>query len=723
MRLEKTTCRSCHNNCPVNVTIDGGTVVKVTGNPDAPLYEGFICPKGTALAAYHNDIDRLEHHLKRLPDGRYVPISSEQLADEISIQLKAIIERHGPDAVASFMGGASVEHPAMQPMIASFLQAIGSSSFYSTGTLDQPGLMIADALHGRWAGGHPHQDQLEALVLVGTNPVISKQSLGQNAGMILKNLVKNGMKLIVIDPRRTETARRAHIFLQCIPGEDPTIIAGLLHLIVARGGVDRSFVDRNAEGFDELADVLGTFTPAYVAKRAGISEADLIEAADVLIKARTGAVWTGVGPSMATRGSLTSYLCRCVQTLRGFWPSAGDKVARARVLLPKEFPKAQPSPPTPAWGFGRTLRTRGLQMTAAGMPTGALVEEILTPGEGQVRAVFMHAGAILSWPQTELTRRALESLDLLVVFDIERNLSPTARSAHYVIATTLQFETSVTTQFWDIVSHFHSGYGWAEPYAAYHPAIMPPPAGSDVLEPWQIYYRVAQKLGMPLHCGNPIGSPESWTALDMENEPSTDDLYAFMCKDSAVPLSEVRKFPDGKVFSGMNTVVGPADPDCTARLQLADPTMVSQLRAVADEKDFAAAAGDHELPYLFIPRRILNAFNGTYRPKGLLKKTYNPAYLHSSDLAQLGLVPGDKVEIRSRHGAIVGFVDIDDDLRPGVLSMCHAFGRHPADRDYDPRRDGSNVNQLLHWHDDYDPYHGMPRMGAVPVAVRRIEDA
>ena len=179
-------------------------------------------------------------------------------------------------------------------------------------------------------------------------------------------MIKNGTKLIVIDPRRTETARKAHVHLQCIPGEDPTIIAGLIHLIIANGWVNREFVALNTQGFDQLAQAVSRFTPDYVAARAGIAEEDLHEAARILGQAKAGDFGSGTGPSMATRGTLTAYLMLCLQTLRGFWAARGRRAVQPRVLLPRVKFKAQPRAPYPAWGFGEKLRVRGLQQSAGG---------------------------------------------------------------------------------------------------------------------------------------------------------------------------------------------------------------------------------------------------------------------------------------------------------------------------------------------------------------------
>lgn len=727
--VEKSTCRSCAAYCPVDVAIEKGKVVKVEGNHDAPLYNGFICPKGRALTAMHNNPARLKTHLKRQPDGSFAPISSAQLVAEVSEKIAAIIADRGPRAVAAYLGSPGLDHQALGPMMTRFMSAIGSPNLFNNGTIDQPGLMIAPALHGTWAGGRMHPDTLDVFMLFGGNPVISKQYFAQHPGNQLKKLTNSGMKLIVIDPRRTETARRAAVHLQCIPGEDPTIIAGLIHLIIEMGAVDQSFVARNAQGLEQLAAAVRDFTPAYVAERAGIDAGSLREAAQIIATARRGDFGSGTGPSMATRGTLMAYLMFCLQTLRGFWAEEGDTAVMPRVLFPLQQFKAQPNPPYPGWGFGVKMRVRDLQQTAAGMPTGALPEEILMPGEGQIKALFLHGGAMVTWPQEALVKEALQALDLLIVHDVE--LSTTASMAHYIIATKVSFEIPVMTQINELLSLFHPGYGWVEPYGAYQPALFDPPADFDVLEAWQIYYRVAQRLGLQLEYPSFIdllgiaakdAPAESDIPLkhrmDMEREPSTDELYEMMCEGSVVPLSTVKQYPSGHLFDEARQVVGPRDPDCTARLELANPVMLEELADIRAEAVAERRKTDADYPFLFISRRIQNSTNAvSSTDRSVLHKPYNPAYMNPEDLARLGLASGDRVEISSRHGSIIGFVEAENDLRRGVLSMTHGFGKKPGD-DYDPKRDGANVNRLTSWTDDYDRYNGMPRMSAIPISVK-----
>ena len=713
IEIDTSTCRACTAYCPIEVTIEDGRVTKVDGNHAAPLYGGFICPKGRALPAMHNDLNRLTHCLKRQPDGSYQPIGSAQAIEEIGEKVSRIIALHGPRAIAGFTGGPSVEQPAGAPMMLAFLRAIGSRMSFSAATIDQPGMTVANALHGTWAGGRMRPESWDVFLLVGGNPIISKQYFGANPGDQLKTVIKNGTKLVVIDPRRTETARKAHVHLQGIPGEDPTIIAGLIHLIIANDWVNREFAALNTQGFDQLAQAVSRFTPDYVAERAGIAAEDLHKAARIIGQAKTGDFGSGTGPSMATRGTLTAYLMLCLQTLRGFWAAAGGEALQPRVLLPRVKFKAQPRAPYPAWGFGEKLRVRGLQQSAAGLPTGALCEEILTPGEGQIRALFLHGGAMLSWPQQELTKRALESLDLLVMHDIE--LSPTARMAHYVIATKMGFEIPAISLVGEISSMLHPGYGWGEPYAAYQPALLDPPAGADVLDTWQIYYRMAQKLGLKLNCG-------AARPMDMEHEPTTDDIYEFICGGSAVPLSEVKKYPNGNIFDAAREMVGPRDPDCTARLDLANAAMLDELATVRAENAADRRKTNDDFPFLLIPRRMQNVTNAAYRPTPtLFKNRYNPAFMNPADLERLGIKSGDVVEIRSRHGKVRGIVEADRGLRSGVVSLTHGFGN--AGEPSDPRRDGANVNQLTRMDDDYDPYTGMPRMGALPISVSPVSTA
>jgi anaerobic selenocysteine-containing dehydrogenase len=715
------TCRLCTAYCPIVVTVEDGVVTEVHGDRDAPLYEGYTCPKGRALPAVHNNPRRLLHSLRRRPDGTHGPISSEDAVGEIAERLADVVARHGPESVAMYVGTFSGAYPATGTMASALLRALGSSNHFSAATIDQPGMMVADSYHGLWLGGRVSFDEADAWLFVGTNPIISKQYLAENPARRLNRAIDRGTKIVVVDPRRTETARRAHVHLQPRPGEDAAVIAGLLHVILRERWVDTEFVRAHAHGLDELTAAVAPFTPEAVAQRADVPVADLLDAARVLGTARRGGAGGGTGASMSNPGPLVPYLLLCLTTLRGFWAREGDRVDKPNVLLPPNRARAQAVGPYHSTVPRRRMRVRGLEQSAAGLPTGALAEEILTPGPGQIRALFnVGGGPAMAWPDQRLARRALQDLELFVTTDVE--YSPTAQLADYVVATKMTLETPSVTRQIESIKYFHFGYGFREPYAQYAPPVVGPPAGSDLIEDWQLYYRVAQHLSLQLNWANVAGIPGAHleapidiVPLDMEHEPTTDDLYEIMCRGSNVPLDEVKRHPHGHVFTHLlDERVGPADTGSAGRLDLGNASVLAELgaspRPVPDDR-----------PFLFVPRRDNRMINSTGRTvPGLMgNRPYNPAFLHPDDMAALGLSSGDTVEIRSDHDAVIGVAEADADLRPGVLSMSHGFGTGDAEQE-NPTETGANTNRLLRTDVDYDPVTGMPRMGAVPVAVTRV---
>ena len=263
-------CRFCHSFCGVNVTLDGGRIIKVLGDIENPMYHGYSCIKGRQLAEQHYHLERLLAPHKR-SNASHGKIPSAQALDEIADQLGALIDAHGPRSVALYTGTYSFPYPAGTTMAAAFMDAIGSPMRFTSGSIDQPGKPMAIAFHGRWSAGPAAFADSDVWMLVGANPVVSKWGgIPQyNPGKRLHDALKRGMKLIVIDPRETECARRAHLHLQCKPGEDPTILAGIIHLIIDEGLHDQDFIDSDVAGFEALKQAVADFTPDYVAQRAG----------------------------------------------------------------------------------------------------------------------------------------------------------------------------------------------------------------------------------------------------------------------------------------------------------------------------------------------------------------------------------------------------------------------------------------------------------------------
>lgn len=718
-------------------------MIKVEGDPDNDLYGGYTCPKGRALTEQHNSSHRLLDSQKKVTttqaevaaesEGKGKPqhrsIKVEQAMDEIAAKVQSIVDKHGPGAVAMYIGTNSLPYQTSPFLAGAWLRGIGSKMLFTSSTIDQPGKQIASALHGGWEAGEQDFHSADTWILLGVNPVISKSGgvPAQNPGQKLKEAVTRGMQLIVIDPRKTETAKRAVLHIQPRPGEDPTILAAIIRQIITTENCDQPFLDRHTQGLEELAAAVEPFNPEYAARRAGISSQEIITAAQIFATAKRGGVSSGTGPSFATRSNLTEYLALCLNSLCGRWTRAGERLPRPSILVPAYNAREQTRAPYKAWGYGKPLQGRSLGQSAAGWPTAALADEILTEGEDQIRALICLGGnPMMAWPNQLKTQAAMEKLDLLVTLDIE--MSATSQLADYVIATKLTLETPATTQASEMLRYFGVSIGFHQPHAHYTPKLVDPPQHSDVLEEWEFFYGLAQRMQVPLHpvvfygWGKHIESPPTIVELDMKNKPTSDELIELMCQDANIPLHEVKKYPHGGIFPQADQLVAPPDDQTSDKLVLNASSMLEELSQVAKE-DFRQQQSTDAYPLRLVPRRSNNFMNSSGRNLEILTKDkpYNPTFMHPDDIDRYGVRAGDVVKIESVHGKIYGVVEADSTLRPGVVAMTHAFGGLPSESS--PQtvlKMGSNLSLLVSDEVESDRITGMPRFGAIPIAISAI---
>lgn len=704
-------CRFCPAMCGTLVHVDAGRVVRVEGDPDNPLFRGFTCPKGRAAPEQLADPERLLTSMKRMPDGTHQPIPTAQALDEIAGKLRKIMDEHGPRAVALFLGGYLFIYSEMLAFGTAFQQALGTPMLFHNGTIDQPGNKIAAALHGRWGGGRPPFEEADRWMLVGTNPIVSQWGgiPPNNPALVLKERMRDGLKLVVIDPRRTDVARAATIHIQPRPGEDASILAAMIHVILAEKLENKAFVGAETENVERLRAAVAPFTPDYAARRADVPAEQIVEAARLFASGTKGSVSGGTGTNMSLHGNVVEYLILCLNSLCGRWLRAGDRLPNPLAYLPLPDVKAQCLPKPPAWKFGEKMRIRGLEQSVAGMPTAALAEEILTPGEGQVRALITSSSnAVLTWPDQARTMAAFDALELSVAVDVR--MSATAKMSDYVIASKLSYEVPGTTKPGEILAHYYFN-GWERPYAMYTPRLVDPPEGADLIDMWEVYYELAQRLGLSLTVDG--------VALDMVRKPSSEELMELLSSNGRVPLDAIKAHPHGHIFD-VDVRVAPRDPDCAERLDLGAKLMMDELAEVlaegeADEKD--------AFPYRLVSRRMRNVFNSTGQHIGKLSRPpYNPAFMSPTDLAREGLENGDVVEIDSGHGVILGIVQPADDVREGVISMAHGYGDATLDN-AGFRSLGSPTSRLIPVDRNFDKVTGIPRMSAIPVRVRALEAA
>ncbi len=699
--------------------------MRVRGDRDDPLYRGFTCEKGRQLPAQHAHPDRLLSSMRRNADGTHEPIASGDVITEIAERVTAIVAEHGPRSVAFYKGTCASRNPATGALLAAWMDAIGSPMRFDSNTIDQPGKSVAQAMLGRWGAPPDGWNEADVAMLIGTNPVITLAGGIPNTDPLrsIKEARARGLRLLVIDPRTTETTAAADQHLRPRPGEDIAILACFANVIISEGLHDAEFVRDHVVGFDALRDAVAPFTPVRVGARAEVDPADLVAMARTFGSARRGVITSGTGPSMTGRHSTAvEYLVLALDTICGRYMRAGETLWNPGVLMPALAHKAQATPPWEAYGYGEELRVRDLANAACGLSTAALADEILLEGPGQVKALFCVGGnPVAAWPDHPKTVAAMDALDLLVSIDIK--MSATAKMADYVIAPKLPLEIPGTTIVSESLYYYATGFGYPEPYAHHTPAVVEPPDGSDLIEDWQLFFGLGREMGLPLVV-QPMfpaadGTVETLT-LDGTRQPALEELLDHLYRNSRIPLDDVRARSaavGGALYDQDPVVVAPADPGWTGRLDVGNQDMLGELA----DAETSVWPDDPDHPFRLVCRRIVGALNSSGRdlPK-MTSKPYNPAYLHPADLADLGIAPGDEVEVRSPVGVLRAIADADPALIRGLVSMTHSFGDAPTG-ETDIRKVGSNTSLLTRVDIDYDTFTAMPRMSNVPVAVTPVE--
>ncbi len=714
MQTRTTFCRVCHASCPMEADVDTDAsgverIVAVRGIADDPLFEGYTCIKGRQIPDQMADPKRLRAPLRRRPDGTFEVTTSAEALDEIGAKLASIIEAHGPNAVASYTGTGGYQNSVAVPAARAFHQGLDSVSFYTSVTIDQPAKGLAGFRLGGWEAGYHSFTEADVHMAVGYNSMVSSYAplgglQGTNPFVVMRRRKEEGMKLIVVDPRRTELASFADIHLQIRPGQDPALFAGMIRFVLDEGLIDHEFCERWVSQLDELAAAVDGFTIDEVARRCELDPDDVVAATRMFAAGPRGTAGTGTGPNMAAHSSLTEHLVVTLNTILGRCNREGDRLENGLLLYPEVPVRAQAvAPRDPA--KGPPSRMRNLRGYRGEMPAATLAEEILTPGDGQIKALIVSGGnPAVAFPDHELTLAALEALELLVVIDYR--MTPTAEFADYVIAPTLALERADVPHLMD--------RWFRAPYTNYTEPVVE--RDGDVLNEWEVFWELAKRLGSDLPL--PGGSP------DMENRPDTDEIIDRAYHGSRLDLDVVRA-NQRVVHPDLAMVVQPADPGATAKFTPAPDDLMAELAVVEAETENTFADRDvSDYPFRLVSRRLKHVLNstGTELPGLARKGTTNSAYMNPADLAELGLESGEIIEISSFRSSLLGVVEAADDVKPGVVSMAHSWGGRSL-TDEKVREIGSPTSRLVTVDVGYDPVTGMVVSSAIPVAVQRADVA
>jgi anaerobic selenocysteine-containing dehydrogenase len=700
-----TFCRVCHASCPMEVDIVDNRVTAVRGVMDDPLFEGYTCIKGRQIPDQMSDPKRLRAPLVRRADGTFEETTSVQALDDIAAKLRDIIDTHGARAVASYTGTGGYQNSVAVPAARAFHQGIDSVSFYTSVTIDQPAKGLSMLRLGGWEAGYDSFTDADVHMAIGYNSMVSSYAplgglQGTNPFVVMRRRKEEGMKLIVVDPRRTELASFADIHLQIRPGQDSVLMAGMIRIVLEEGLQDHEFCERWMSQMGELEAAVSGFTLDVVAERCQLDPDDILAAARMFAAGPRGTAGTGTGPNMAAHSSLSEHMVMTLNTILGRVNRDGDQLENGLLLYPETPVRAQATAPrSPA--NGPEARIRDLRGYRGEMPAATLSEEILTPGDGQIRALIVSGGnPAVAFPDHELTMKALDDLELLVVVDYR--MTATAEFADYVIAPTLPLERADVPHLMD--------RWFREPYTNYTEAVLE--RDGDVLNEWEVFWELASRLGSNLPL--PGGSP------DMTERPETDEIIDRSYHDARMPLDEVRvnlrtTHPDKR------RTVQPAEEGASAKFTPAPDDLMAELAEVLAETSNTFAGTDvSAFPFRLVSRRLKHVLNstGTELPGLARKGTTNPAYMHSDDVADLGLVDDDIIEISSPKASLWGVVKGSDDVKRGVISMAHSWGGTSL-TDEKVRDIGSPTSRLVSTDVGHDPVTGMVVSSAIPVAVAK----
>jgi anaerobic selenocysteine-containing dehydrogenase len=698
----------CEAVCGISVETSGNQVVSVRGDDADPFSQGHICPKAAALRDLHADPDRITQPLRRVGPDRFEPVSWDAALAEASERIAGIQRRHGRNAVALYLGNPTVHNYSALLSVPLFGKALGTRARFSATSVDQlPHMLAALEMFGhQLLLPIPDVDRTSFLLVLGANPLVSNGSIMTAPGIAkrLAALRERGGRLVVVDPRRSETAAVAdeHLFIR--PGGDAHLLLAMLHVVFAESRVNLRGLGPIVDGLDAVERLVARFTPARVAERVGIDAGRITQLARDFAAAPSAVCYGRVGVCTQEFGGLAAWLINVLNIVTGNFDRAGGSMLTTPAAdLVGVATKLGERGHFGVW----KSRVRGLPEFGGELPVATLAEEIETPGDGQIRALVTHAGnPALSTPNGARLSRALAGLEFMVAIDIYRN--ETTRHAHLILPTSFGLERD----HYDLAF-----YALAVRNAARYvpPALTPPPG---VRHDWQVLLDLA--LGVYARGGGRRDRTLAlmMRALRLAGPRRLLDLLLRLGPHK-LSLARLAKEPHG-------VDLGPLEPRLPKvlatkgrRVALAPAPFVDDVARLEARLEEAPASRADEL--LLIGRRNLRSNNSWMHNSQRLVKGPEACTLimHPDDARSRGLVDGQRVEVRSRVGSVAVPVALSDDIALGVVSLPHGWG-HGGDGvalRVAQSRAGASINDLT---DELrlDALSGNASFSGVPVTVR-----
>ena len=654
-RTHHRVCHLCEAMCGLVIQTEGDKVTDVRGDKDDPLSRGHVCPKAVALQDIHEDPDRLRKPMKRIrtAPGEYqhVEIEWSEALDLAADALASTIEKQGIDAIGAYFGNPAVHNYGMLTHQRNLFRHIRTRNRFSATSVDQ----LPHHLVSLWCFGHmllhpiPDVDRTHYFLMLGANPLASNGSIWTvpDVRQRLKELKSRGGKLVVVDPRRTETAELAseHLFIR--PGSDAAFLLAMIHVLFRDDLVAPGPLGDFTDGLDEVAAAVSELSPDWAAPLTGIEADDIVRIAHELAEAEAGICYGRMGVSTQAYGALCQWAIQVINVATGHLDKPGGSLFTRPAM--DQVVNTNPG------GFGRfASRGRGLPEFNYELPAATMVDEIRTEGEGQIRLMFTGAGnPVLSTPNGRALDEALEEVDFMI--SVDPALNETTRHADVILPPTSPLEHD----HYDIAFHNLA----IRNTARYSPAVFDKPEGA--MHDWEIFSELGARVAARLNLEPmPTYPPDRMVDAALKSGPYGEHT------DWQLSIDKLKAHPSG-------IDLGPLEPSCPERLQtpnqriqLAIPEVLADIERFVKDTD---VAGDH---YRLIGRRHVRDNNSwMHNHHRLMKgKPRCQLLMHPDDVAKEGWQSGMVVTIESRVGAIDAELAASDEMMPGVVSLPHGYG-------------------------------------------------
>ncbi len=709
-----TFCRICEVYCGLVATVEDGRVTKLRPDDRHVVTAGYSCPKGITFHQVTHDPDRVLHPLRKV-DGGWQRASWDEAIADIAARLDRIRAEHGPHAIALYVGNPAGYSYSHRIWASAWLDAVGSRNAYGAGSQDNLADFVASKLlYGAFAlQPIPDVDRSRFLLIVGANPAVSQGTIVHlaDAKRRLRAIRERGGRVVVVDPRRTETAALAgeHVFIR--PDTDAPWLLAVLHTIFAEGLEARALLAQQAAGVERLRQVVAPFTPERVAAATGIDAGTTRRLARAFATA-DGACAYG-RPICGRFGTLAAFCLDALNVVTGNVDRPGGAVFSDAFVDVVDWSVKLG---LDRWGERRS-RIGNHAAVLGELPAGILADEITTPGEGRIRALVVTVGnPILSVANGPALARAMRQLDLVVALDVY--VSETAALADWVLPCTTPLER-------EDFPILHQQL-MTEPFGQWTEAVIPPQG--EAKQEWEIFTLLSDAMGLPVLNSRVASWVRSALRL-FGSELTPDRLLDAMIRlgpagDRFLPwrdgfsLAKLARHPHGVRLPPPRTGILAEKlrtPD--RRIHLWDDRLAVELEPVRALLD--APAGDGAYPLRLIGRRDPRSHNSWLHnvPKLMRGDRCRRLRVHPADAARFGLADGGRAVVRSEIAALEVAVRVTDEVMPGVVSLPHGWGHDPeTNRRVAAKDPGPNCNALIDQR-AIEPLAGMARLNGTPVAV------